>query len=98
VSVFTLKLISTTMHATMCDQAYLNGPPKPIDSYLVIDNYLEIVDNPKSDTFNPGYGNKSENIHFIERLNKKDITFVGPPAEAIRRWARKWGPKNIMEN
>ena len=26
-----------SMHAMMCDQAYLIGPPKPIESYLVVD-------------------------------------------------------------
>jgi 3-methylcrotonyl-CoA carboxylase alpha subunit len=86
------------MHATMCDQAYLIGPPKPIDSYLVIDHYLEIAANSKSDAIHPGYGFLSENVHFVERLNKKGITFVGPPAEAIRAMGSKAESKKIMEN
>ena len=86
------------MHATMCDQAYLIGPPKPIDSYLVVDHYLEIASNSKSDVLHPGYGFLSENADFVDLLEKKKIAFVGPPSSAIRSMGSKAESKKIMVN
>ena len=77
------------MHATMCDQAYLIGPPKPIESYIVVDHYLEIASNSKSDVLHPGYGFLSENADFVDLLEKKKIAFVGPPSSAIRSMVSK---------
>jgi 3-methylcrotonyl-CoA carboxylase alpha subunit len=84
------------MHATMCDQAYLIGPPKPIESYLVVDHYLEIASNSKSDVLHPGYGFLSENADFVDLLEKKKIAFVGPPSSAIRSMGSKAESKKIM--
>jgi acetyl/propionyl-CoA carboxylase alpha subunit len=56
------------MHATMCDQAYLIGPPKPMESYLVVDHYLEVATNSRSDALHPGYGFLSENADFVDLL------------------------------
>lgn len=86
------------MHATMCDQAYLIGPPKPIESYLVVDHYLEIASNSKSDVLHPGYGFLSENADFVDLLEKKKIAFVGPPSSAIRSMGSKAESKKIMVN
>ncbi len=56
------------MHAMMCDQAYLIGPPKPIESYLVVDHYIEVATNAKVNALHPGYGFLSENADFVDLL------------------------------
>ena len=43
------------------------------------------------------YGFLSENADFVEMLEQKNITFVGPPAEAIRKMGSKSESKKIME-
>jgi 3-methylcrotonyl-CoA carboxylase alpha subunit len=85
------------MHAMMCDQAYLIGPPKPIDSYLVVDHYIEVAANSNANAIHPGYGFLSENADFVDLLEKKKITFVGPPSSAIRAMGSKAESKKIME-
>ena len=43
------------------------------------------------------YGFLSENADFVELLESKDLTFVGPPASAIRKMGSKSESKKIME-
>ena len=40
----------------------------------------------------------SENADFVELLEEKNLTFVGPPASAIRKMGSKAESKRIMEN
>jgi 3-methylcrotonyl-CoA carboxylase alpha subunit len=84
------------MHTKMCDQAYLIGPPKPIDSYLVMDHYMEVAATSGASALHPGYGFLSENAEFVDLLEKKKIIFVGPPASAIRSMGSKAESKKIM--
>ena len=39
----------------------------------------------------------SENADFVELIEAKDLTFVGPPASAIRKMGSKSESKRIME-
>lgn len=73
------------------------GPPKPADSYLVVQHYIEAALNSRSDALHPGYGFLSENADFVDLLEKKNITFVGPPSSAIRSMGSKAESKKIME-
>lgn len=59
---------TNAMHATACDQSYLIGPPKPQDSYLVYQHYIEAAFNARADAIHPGYGFLSENAQFIDLL------------------------------
>ena len=47
--------------------------------------------------FSLRYGFLSENADFVELLESKDLTFVGPPASAIRKMGSKSESKKIME-
>lgn len=85
------------LHATVCDQAYLIGPPKPMDSYLVMQHYIECAQNSKAEALHPGYGFLSENAEFVDLLETKRIAFVGPPSEAIRKMGSKAESKKIMQ-
>ena len=86
-----------SMHAMMCEQAYHIGPPKPIESYLVIDHLMQVAADSKANAVHPGYGFLSENYEFVTKREKKGITFVGPPAEAIKAMGSKAESKRIME-
>ena len=39
----------------------------------------------------------SENAEFVELIEQKGLTFVGPPADAIRKMGSKSESKRIME-
>jgi len=64
----------------------------------VHDHYLEVAKNSKADSLHPGYGFLSENADFVEELEKRKITFVGPSADSIRKMGSKAESKRIMEN
>ena len=87
----------TAMHTQMLDQAYLIGPGPPSLSYLLTDHYMEVAKNSKCDALHPGYGFLSENADFIDELERRKITFVGPSAEAVRKMGSKSESKRIME-
>ena len=53
-------------HTQMMDEAYLIGPPKPADSYLKIENILDVAHRTGAQAIHPGYGFLSENAGFIK--------------------------------
>ena len=44
------------------------------------------------------YGFLSENAEFVDLLESKNYTFIGPPSSAIRKMGSKAESKRIMEN
>lgn len=48
------------------DESYLLGPPKPQESYLLMNKIIEIAKHTKSEAIHPGYGFLSENSNFVE--------------------------------
>ena len=42
------------------------------------------------------YGFLSENADFVELIERKGLTFIGPPADAIRKMGSKSESKKIM--
>jgi len=65
----------------------LSGVPGAV--YLDADQILEIARANDCDAIHPGYGYLAENAAFAERCADAGITFVGPPASAIRRMGDK---------
>ena len=51
-----------------------------------------------SKAIHPGYGFLSENVEFAEACERENITFVGPPASAIRDMGIKSTSKHIMSD
>ncbi len=73
-----------SLHVRLADEAYLVGPAPSRESYLVVDRILEACAKSRAGAVHPGYGFLSENAEFAEACEKAGITFIGPPAEAIR--------------
>ncbi len=76
-------------HVLMADFAVPIGPAAASESYLVIDKILEACRISGADAVHPGYGFLSENAEFADACAAAGITFIGPPAEAMRTMGSK---------
>jgi 3-methylcrotonyl-CoA carboxylase alpha subunit len=85
------------MHVALADEAYRLGPPPAAESYLKIPRIIEIALASGAEAIHPGYGFLSENPDFVEACAAAGITFVGPPAAAIRAMGLKDEAKRLME-
>ena len=85
------------LHVEMADEAYPIGPPPARESYLAIDRILDAARRSGAQAIHPGYGFLSENPEFAEACAKAGITFIGPPAVAIRAMGSKSAAKALME-
>ncbi len=74
----------TALHAQLAHERICIGPAKASDSYLNIPNLLSAAEITKADAIHPGYGFLAENPRFAEICETSGITFIGPPAAAIR--------------
>jgi acetyl-CoA carboxylase biotin carboxylase subunit len=74
----------SALHVLHADEAYRLGPPPATESYLRGDAILEIARRVDADAVHPGYGFLSENAEFAEACEAAGVTFIGPPASAMR--------------
>jgi acetyl-CoA carboxylase, biotin carboxylase subunit len=72
------------LHVLHADEAHRLGPAPATESYLRGDLILEIAERVGADAVHPGYGFLSENADFAEACATAGVTFVGPPASAMR--------------
>src|SRR5271154_5480663 len=73
----------------MADQAVHVGPAPSSESYLRIDKIIDAARSCGAEAIHPGYGFLSENADFAEACQEAGITFIGPPASAIRKMGSK---------
>lgn len=77
------------LHTLLADEAVEIGPPPPRESYLDFKKIVETARAHKCDAIHPGYGFLSENPQFPIACEKARLTFIGPPAEAMRLLGNK---------
>jgi acetyl-CoA carboxylase biotin carboxylase subunit len=78
------KADQDSLHVRFADEAVCIGNSQPEDSYLNIPRIISAAEITNADAIHPGYGFLSENPHFAEVCEACDVTFIGPPAAAIR--------------
>ena len=71
------------LHVRMADEAYAIGGETAAESYLNTDAILAAIEQSGADGVHPGYGFFSENTDFARAITERDVTFIGPPPEAI---------------
>jgi acetyl-CoA carboxylase biotin carboxylase subunit len=77
------------LHVLAADEAYRLGPAPAALSYLRGDLILAVAARSGADAIHPGYGFLSENPAFAEACEAGGITFIGPPAAAMRALGSK---------
>ncbi len=83
-------------HVRDADQAILLGPPPARETYLDIERILHAARRGDADAIHPGYGFLSENWRFAEAVTRAGLTFIGPPAEAVRAMGDKTEARRLM--
>ena len=88
---------ATSMHVREADEAIHIGPAPAQQSYLSIEKILAAAQQTGAQAIHPGYGFLSENEDFAEACKAAEITFIGPPASAIRAMGSKSAAKALMQ-
>jgi len=87
----------TALHVRMADEAYPIGPAPAAESYLRIDAVVDVAKRSGSDAIHPGYGFLSENPALPDACERAGITFIGPPAGAMRAMGSKTAARDKMQ-
>ena len=83
------------LHVRMADEAHAIGPAEPAASYLSIDRIVHVAKATGADAIHPGYGFLSENPQFAEACLAAGLTFIGPPASAMRAMSDKTAARRV---
>ena len=84
-------------HTRLADEAWLIGPARARQSYLVREKIIEVACRSGAQAIHPGYGFLSENADFAAACAAADVVFIGPPEAAIRAMGSKAESKALME-
>jgi len=84
-------------HVRLADEAIHIGPSAARESYLRSDVILAAALRTGAQAVHPGYGFMSENADFADACAAAGVTFIGPPAAAIRAMGSKSAAKALME-
>jgi propionyl-CoA carboxylase alpha chain len=79
----------------MADEAVHIGPSPAAQSYLVAEKIIAACKQTGAEAVHPGYGFLSERTSFAEALAKENITFIGPPVNAIAAMGDKIESKKL---
>ena len=83
------------LHTRTADETVCIGGLTAAESYLDLGKIIAACKQSGADALHPGYGFLSENSAFAAAVEEAGITFVGPPAEAIRLMGDKLQAKRI---
>jgi acetyl-CoA carboxylase, biotin carboxylase subunit len=85
-----------TLAVRLADEAICIGPPESRRSYLSAPALLSAALLSGCEAIHPGYGFLSEDDTFAEQVRAHGLTFIGPPAEVLERFASKAGTRTLM--
>ncbi len=79
------------------DEAVCIGPAASNQSYLVMENILDVARKLDVDGIHPGYGFLSENAEFAKKVEEAGVTFIGPGTLAIEVMGNKLAAKEAVK-
>jgi acetyl-CoA carboxylase biotin carboxylase subunit len=77
------------LHVKLADQSVCIGAAPSVSSYLNLTSVIAAAEISGAEAVHPGYGFLAENAHFAEIVEECGLTFIGPPADAIRLMGNK---------
>jgi acetyl-CoA carboxylase biotin carboxylase subunit len=80
----------------LAEEAICIGPAESGRSYLSASALLSAAIVSGCDAIHPGYGFLSEDDTFAEMTRAHGLTFIGPPAEVLERFASKAGTRTLL--
>ena len=80
----------------LADEAICVGPAESSRSYLSAASILSAAIVSGCEAIHPGYGFLSEDDTFAEMTRAHGLTFIGPPAEVLERFASKAGSRELL--
>jgi len=86
-----------SLHVRFADEALCIGRSPSKESYLYVPAIMSAAEVTNADAIHPGYGFLSENTHLVEVCDCCNITFIGPPPEAIRTMGDKSTARKTMK-
>jgi len=82
----------------LADEAICIGPADARRSYLSAPAVISAALVTGCDAIHPGYGFLSEDAGFAEVVAAHDLTFIGPSAAVLERFASKAGTRQLMSD
>jgi acetyl-CoA carboxylase biotin carboxylase subunit len=80
----------------LADEAICIGPADAKRSYLSAPAVISAAIVTDCDAIHPGYGFLSEDEGFAEVVGAHGLTFIGPPAAVLERFASKAGTRGLL--
>src|SRR5215472_10389505 len=77
------------IHARYADEAHHIGAAAPAQSYLQLEKIVKLAGDIGAQAIHPGYGFLSERPELPEACAAAGVTFIGPPASAMRALGSK---------
>ncbi|NDZ83890.1 ATP-grasp domain-containing protein, partial [Streptomyces sp. SID10853] len=84
-------------HVRAADEAFALGGDTPGTSYLDMGKVLQAAKDSGADAIHPGYGFLSENAEFAQAVLDAQLTWIGPPPQAIRDLGDKVAARHIAQ-
>ncbi len=85
-----------SLPVALADEAICIGPADARRSYLSAPAVISAALVTGCDAIHPGYGFLSEDDGFAEVVSAHDMTFIGPPANVLERFASKAGTRQLL--
>lgn len=86
-----------SLHVKLADESYCIGKSLPKDTYLNINNIINVAIHSKADAIHPGYGFLSESTAFAKACEEFNICFIGPNYIIIDKLGDKSNAKETMK-
>ena len=80
----------------MADESICIGPAESARSYLSAASLISAALVSGCDAIHPGYGFLSEDAGFAEMTLAHGLTFIGPPADVLEKFASKAGTRQLL--
>ena len=94
-----------SLHRFKADEAYQVGAISeeksknkllgPVQSYLAVEQIIEIAKRAGVDAIHPGYGFLSENPEFADQVAANGMTFIGPKGDIMRQLGNKVSAREV---